>query len=286
MDSRIQKNLPLLFDTHSHLNFNVFKNDSLKIIKECLDDKVWTILVGSQFDTSKRALEYAQKYDYGIYCSVGLHPAHLKEMKIDESESDSLLKFKTRAEKFDPDKYKNLIIKDKTVAIGEIGLDYIFDIKESDKKLQEEEFVKQIYFALDYKLPVIIHCRDAYKNLTSILYAEFKNKNLRGVAHFFSGTLNDAKKFLDLGFYLSFSGPITFAPDRDESIKYAPLDKILIETDSPYAAPAPFRGKRNIPIYVKFVAQRISEIRGITFEEVSQITTQNALELFNIKIGG
>ncbi len=276
---------PKLFDTHCHLNFNAFKNDAHLIIDKCLTNNIWVVIVGTQYDTSKRAVDLAKNYKLGVYASIGLHPVHLKETYVDESEIDPLLKFRSRAEVFDIKNYQNLILKNKNkvVAIGEIGLDYKNLQDPNDKKLQKNEFIKQVYFALKYNLPVILHCRDAYSDILDILKTEFKNKGLKGVSHFFSGSVKEARSFLNLGFNVSFAGPITFSNQRDAVIKYVPLEQILVETDSPYAAPIPHRGKRNIPLYVDMVVQKIAQIKNLSPEIVSNITTKNAITLFNIQ---
>lgn len=274
--------VPTLFDTHCHLNFHAFKNDARSIINQCLTNNVWMIVVGTQYDTSKKAIELASKYERGVYASIGLHPIHLKETQIDESETDPLLKFKSRAESFDTNRYQGLLIKNKVVAIGEIGLDYKHIQNSNDKKLQKNEFIKQAYFALQNNLPVILHCRDAYLDLLDLLRTEFKSKGLRGIVHFFSGSAREANMFLNLGFNISFAGPITFSSERNEVIKYTPLERILVETDSPYAAPAAYRGKRNIPLYVRSVVQKIAQIKKLPLLKVALVTTKNALTFFNI----
>lgn len=275
--------IPYLFDTHCHINFNLFKDDGDSVIKEALSQNIWMIIVGSQKTTSKRAIDYAKKYNYGVYAAVGLHPVHLNEKFIDESELDPNLKFKTKKERFDEDFYNRLLkhAGKKVVAIGEIGLDYKLAFTKQEKNIQKQEFIKQLYFAQKNSLPVIIHCRDAYNDILEILYTEFKNKSLKGVSHFFIGTKKHAKKFLDLGFYISFTGIVTFKNFKNqEVIKYIPIERILIETDAPYVAPEPFRGRRNKPLYVKYVAKAIAKIKNIKFEIIKNKTTKNAIDLF------
>lgn len=275
---------PFLFDSHCHLNFNAFKNDADQIVEQCLANNVWLIIVGTQYDTSKKAVELASKYGQGVYASIGIHPIHLKETLIDETEIDPLAKFKSRAESFNQELYQKLLVKNKVIAIGEIGLDYKYAQTIGDKNLQKNEFIKQAYFAFEHSLPIIIHCREAYCDLLDILKSEFKNKNLTGVSHFFSGSITEARTFLELGFKLSFAGPITYSNDRHQVIKYVPLDHILVETDSPYVAPVPYRGKRNIPLYVEVVVQKIAQIKKLPIQVVAQITAKNALKLFNINV--
>lgn len=277
-----------LIDIHAHVNFNAFREDGDDVVHRTLAQKVGMVLVGSQIDTSRRAVEYAERYPYGVWAAVGLHPIHLVEYRVDAQElgvvgSPEVPGFTTRPEIFNHDAYKTLAIHEKTVAIGECGLDY-FRTGQTDeeKKLQQETFRKQIQLAREVGKPLIIHCRNAYGDLHRILNEEHA-KDVGGTIHFFVGTLEDAQKFLNLGFHLSFTGVITFAKNYDEVVKYAPLDRIMVETDAPYVAPAPYRGKRNEPLYVREIAARVAELRGISFEEVAAATTANATRLFRLK---
>src|SRR3989344_7414503 len=223
------------FDTHTHANFNSFKDDSQEVIERALKNIVWLVNVGSQASTSKRAVEMAQNYQEGVYAAVGLHPSHLEDESFDE--------------KF----YLDLAKNEKTVAIGECGLDY-FRMKNEElriKNLQKEVFIKHIELAKKVNKPLIIHCRDSHEDLIKILNSKFSILNSpAGVMHFFTGNYEQAKQYIDLGFYISFSGVITFASEYEELVRKLPLDKILIETDAPYATPVPYRGQRNEPSYV------------------------------------
>jgi TatD DNase family protein len=281
----------MLIDTHAHLNFSAFKDDVNEIIKRTLENDVWVINVGSQYSTSKRAVEIAQKYEEGIYAAVGLHPIHLEERKVDHSEVDAQAVFKTRSEEFDYEKYKELAQNPKVVAIGEIGLDYWYKPKtkkklEEFKERQREVFLKQLNLAKELNLPIILHCRIAHDDLLRLLELQASKSELGGVIHCFTGDWQQAQKYLDLGFCLGFNGlifkKIKGVPDWQEIIKKLPLEKILIETDAPYLTPPPFEGQRDEPLYVKYVAQKIAEIKNITFEELTQITAQNAKRLFKI----
>jgi len=290
----------MLIDTHAHLNFSAFKDDVNEIIKRTLENDVWVINVGSQYSTSKRAVEIAQKYEEGIYAAVGLHPIHLEERKVDHSEVDAQAVFKTRSEEFDYEKYKELAQNPKVVAIGEIGLDYWYKPKakkklEEFKERQREVFLKQLNLAKELNLPIILHCRIAHDDLLRLLELQASKSELGGVIHCFTGDWQQAQKYLNLGFYLGFNGlifkKIEGAPDWQEIIKKLPLEKILIETDAPYltpSLPAEALAKvgpepiRNEPFYVKYVAQKIAEIKNLTFEKIVKITTQNAKELFKI----
>lgn len=227
------------------------------------------ICVGTDLEMSEKAIKLARQYE-GIWASVGLHP------------NDNL------GEKFDASKYRDLLLQEKVIAMGEIGLDYYRTEKLEDQKIQKQRLEEQLELAKETKKPVIFHCRDArigsvgtaHKDMFEIL--ENIGFNMGGVMHSFTGTKEEAEKYLDLGLYLGFNGIITFSKQYDELIKYLPLEKILIETDAPYLTPEPHRGKRNEPAYVKFVVQKIAELREISVEEIAQKTTENTKKLFNL----
>ena len=272
----------MLIDTHAHVNFKDFRNDGDEVVKRALTEGVWMINVGSERDTSRRATEYAARYETGVFAAVGLHPAQLKEQEIEDKTNGETIKFSVPAEEFSREYYEALAKREKTVAIGEIGLDYYRNA--AAKELQKEVFWEQLKLANDLGKPVIIHCREAHEDLLSILQSAISDKQLaiKGVIHSFSGSLAQAKKYLDLGFSLGFNGIITFARDYDEIVKNIPFDRILIETDCPYLTPVPLRGKKNEPSYVKYVAQKVAELREVNFEEVAEQTTKNAKKLFQI----
>jgi len=271
----------MLIDTHAHLNFNAFKDDADKIIDQCFKNNIWMINVGSQYETSKHAVQIAEKYNEGVYATIGLHPIHAIAHQIDVNEVNP--SFKSKLEEFDIHKYRELAKSKKVIAIGEIGLDYSYAKTEEEKEAQKKAFVVQIQLAQKLKLPIIIHCREAWKDVLAILKNYYlPNYSKAGVAHFFSGTIEDSKKLLSMGFLMSFTGVITFTKDYDKVIEKIPLEKIMIETDSPYVAPVPFRGKRNLPLYVEYMARRIAEIKNVSFKEVAEQTTKNARNLFNI----
>jgi len=273
----------MIIDTHSHLNFKAYENDRDEVIKRTQAESVLCIDVGTKYETSKRAIELAEKYE-GIYAAIGMHPIHIKtellKLKLDPEEGA----FTPFTEEFDKEKYKELAKSKKVVAIGEIGLDYYYRPKsktklEEFKKKQKEIFLEQLDLAKELNLPVIIHCRMAHKDVLEML----KDKNLKGVIHCFTGSLEEAKQYIDLGFHIGING-IIFKLDLDEVIKSIPLDKILTETDCPYLTP-PIEGKdkRNEPIFVKHVIQKISDLRGLSFDEVANTTTENAKKLFNLE---
>jgi TatD DNase family protein len=276
----------MLIDTHAHVNFVAFKEDSEKVIKRALKEGVWMINVGSQWDTSKRAVTLAEKFKKGVFAAIGLHPIHLEtklvKIKIDREE----VEFKTAEEYFDKARYQKLAQSKKVVAIGEIGLDYYWRPKtkkklELFKEKQKESLIKQIELAQEFNLPIIFHCRMAHSDLLEVISLKFKASNLRGVIHCFTGTWEQAQKYLELGLYLGFNGLI-FKKNFDEIIKKTPLKRILLETDCPYLAPPPFEGQRNEPRFLKYIAEKIAHIKAQSVGKIAKVTTQNARELFSI----
>ena len=266
---------PKYFDIHSHINFSVFDKDREKVINKMHEQDVSAIVVGTDLQTSKDVVELADKND-NLFATVGLHPDDNKH------------------ENFDVEDYKELVKNQKVVAIGECGLDYfrLKDNIEEEKKRQKDNFINQIEFALENDLPLMIHCRpsintmDAYEDAYEILnsYKKDHGDKLRGNAHFFAGNLNIAKKFVELGFTLSFTGVITFADSYDEIIRSIPLESIMSETDCPFVAPVPYRGQRCEPIHVKEVVKRIAEIKGESAswrnEIVKKTLVNNAFRVF------
>ncbi|RJO58998.1 TatD family deoxyribonuclease [Candidatus Parcubacteria bacterium] len=280
----------MLIDTHAHLNFNAYKDDLEPVIKRTLAESMKVINVGSQFSTSLRAVKIAQAYPGQMFAAIGLHPIHLHETFVDEVE----IPFKSRAEDFAAAKYEALAKEKGVVAIGECGLDYFHlpaSVSELDFiKKQKEVFEEHITLAKKLNLPIILHCRStraepdrAYLEMLEILKHENFN---RGVVHCFSASLGVAKKFLEAGFFISFTGIITFPNTKSlaEVVKSVPLDKLMVETDAPYLAPQAVRGQRNEPINVKYVAERIAIIKDLSYEEVERQTTENAVKLFKLTI--
>lgn len=277
-----KSNTPKLFDVHTHVQFNAFNDGADLVIKRALDDGIWMINVGTQKDTSANAVKIANLYPEGVYAAVGLHPIHTEKSYHDQQELGGGKEFESRKEEFDYDFYKNLASDKKVVAIGECGLDY-YRLGSETKGKQKEAFLKQIELAYEIQKPLMIHCRQAFDDLVSLLNAKRSTLNpLPGIIHFFSGTKDDAKKLMDLGFSFSFGGVVTFVRDYDEVIKYIPLGRILFETDAPYVAPVPHRGKRNEPAYIIEVAKKIVEIKGIEFAKIAEATTKNAIKLFGL----
>lgn len=282
-------------DTHSHVHFQAYKDDMDEVVKRSLDAGVGIITVGTQSTTSKNGIELAERYD-GVWATIGLHPNHLHaqefadedELSPDDPQHTHQVKIKTRAEKFDVEYYRELAKHPKVVAIGEFGLDYYRlppNVDISQLKADQMFAVReQLHFATQLAKPVVIHCRDAHEDQFSLLKGEIDNGGLtrRGVVHCFTGTAEEAAKYKEIGFYVSFTGIVTFGKNVMEAAREVPLEQMLIETDSPYLTPAPNRGKRNEPINVRFVAEKIAELKGISVDEVARITTENARKLFGI----
>lgn len=278
----------MLIDTHTHAHFNAFKDDSEEVVKRALQDNIWMITVGTQKDTSLLAVELAEKFPQGVYAAIGLHPVHTTGGVEEKVAEGSELSFKARKEDLDFDFYRGLIRKSKkVVAIGETGLDYfripVAELAES-KLRQRTSFLDQIKLADEFSLPIIIHCRDAHADVQELLAEQISKGNVRnrGVMHCFTSNLEDARKYIELGFYISFSGIVTFSKELAAVAKELPLDKIVIETDAPYLTPVPFRGKRNEPAYVKHTAEFLAQLKGVGFEELAAATTNNAKKILNI----
>ncbi|UAL47485.1 TatD family hydrolase [Sutcliffiella horikoshii] len=254
----------MLFDTHVHLNADQYEEDLQEVIDRAQAEKVTNmVVVGFDRKTITRAIELVEKYDF-LYAAVGWHPVDA----IDMTEEDLAW-------------IEDLASHEKVVAIGEMGLDYHWD--KSPKEIQKEVFRKQIQLAKKVKLPIVIHNRDATADVVQILKEE-DAKEVGGIMHCFTGSLEVAKECMEMNFYISFGGPVTFknAKKPKEVVKEIPMEKLLIETDCPYLTPHPYRGKRNEPGYVRLVAEQIAELKELTIEEVTEKTTANAKKLFGI----
>lgn len=285
----------MLIDTHCHVHFNAFKDDMDDVVRASLSEGVRMIAVGTQKDTSANGIKLAERYD-GVWATVGLHPSHLFPGYVDEQE----VQFKSRNETFDPSYYEELLKHPKVVAVGEMGLDYHYayeGVSMDEMKAKEAAaFEAGARLAMKRDLPVVIHCRDAHDDQIALiekvwgLSPQGTVPEPRGVVHCFTGTKRDAERYFDLGFFISFTGVITFPPKKADAAAgkelltdvaaWAPLDRIMVETDAPYLAPMPHRGERCLPQYVKFTAQKIADLKGITLEQVAEATTANARRLF------
>lgn len=271
-----------LIDSHSHIQFPAYDNDRDAVILRCREAGIRMIAVGTEARTSEDAVRIAEQYPDDVCgASVGFHPGHASETSYhDKNESKDAAR-----EEFDIERLRELAKHRQAVAIGECGLDYYRDRRLEISEKQKKVFIQQIELAQELKKPLIIHCRSAFADLIRILQATSYQLQPRvGVIHFFSGTIDDARKLLDLGFYLGFGGVITFAREYDEVIRYAPLNRILLETDAPYVAPAPYRGKRNEPVYIIEVAKKLAELKNMSFEDVARQTTQNTASLFGLPL--
>ncbi len=255
----------MLFDTHVHLNAEQYKEDLEEVIERAQSEGVDTVVVvGFDRPTIKKAMELADQYPF-VYASVGWHPVDA----IDMTDEDLAW-------------IEELAAHPKVVALGEMGLDYHWD--KSPKDIQKEVFRKQIALAKRVKLPIIIHNREATQDIVAILKEEGAEE-VGGIMHCFSGSAETAEECMKMNFYISFGGPVTFknAKNVKETAAEIPLDRLLVETDCPYLTPHPFRGKRNEPAYVKLVAEELARIKNLSFEEIAEITTNNAKKIFGIK---
>jgi TatD DNase family protein len=234
----------------------------------------------------------AHKYKEGVYAIVGLHPIHTGKSHHDEQElGEGGEEFTSRGEVFDKNVYRELLKDEKVVAIGECGLDY-YHLDQESVERQKKTFIEQIELADEVGKPLMIHTRnnptDKNHNVYFDAWEILKNfPKVKGVFHFFGGSVEDMQRLVDLGYYVSFAGPITYKPkleicDYHKVIKEAPLDRILTDTDAPYVAPVPYRGKRNEPVYVKEIVKKIAEIKGISEEVAAEAIVANARRIFKI----
>ena len=260
---------PKFFDIHSHINDKKFDGDIVDVVKRMDELDVWTIAVGTDRRSSQLAAQISCFYE-GVFSAIGIHPTD------------------NTAEHFNEPYFEELAGCEKVVAVGECGLDYFRAKDESaeEKKRQKDLFEEQLEFAIKIDRPLMIHCRNAHTDMLDILTSKKKEHadKLRGNIHFFSEGVDTAKKYFDLDFSISFTGVLTFTNDYDEVVKYAPLERIMSETDSPYVSPVPHRGERNEPIYVKEVVKRIAEIRGEDYKKVEEAMVSNAFRVFGISM--
>lgn len=259
----------MFIDTHAHLNFSEFAENYKEVIERARAAGVEAIInVGTSETTSKRAIEIARKFPKGIYASVALHPIYAHK-------------------KFDYGSMKKLASDDKVVAIGETGLDYHYNDDNHQRK--KDIFKQMLRLGQELKKPFIFHCREAKSDFMEIIkgyQADFKSGKLRGVMHCFPGDWDFAKEVLDLGLMISYTGLVTFTKRQDqlEAVKKIPLEKLMIETDCPFMAPEPYRGKTNEPRYVVEIARKIAELKNISIDEVGEQTTNNAIDFFGIEL--
>lgn len=267
-----------IFDTHAHYDDRAFDEDREAVLESLPKKGIARVVnVGASLASCRRSLALAEKYDF-IYASAGIHPNETGEL-----ESLSLQHSLETSEDMEyPGNLKAMCCHRKCVAVGEIGLDYYWD--KPDREIQKKWFVRQLHLAKECQLPVIIHSRDAAKDTVDIMKAE-KAEETGGVVHCFSYTKETAGIFLDMGFYIGIGGVLTFQNARKlkEAAEYIPMDRIVLETDCPYLAPVPFRGKRNSSLYLPYVVEALARIKGIPEEEVRRTAWENGMRLYGMK---
>lgn len=254
----------MIFDTHAHYDDEAFQEDRETLLNTLQAQSIESVVnIGASIQTTKNTLELIKKYPF-IYGAVGVHPSETAELNAE------LLNW-----------LKNVSQTPKVVAIGEIGLDYYWE--EPGHEVQKEWFVKQLNLARETKLPVVIHSRDAARDTLDIMKAEH-SEEIGGVIHCFSYGVEMAREYLKMGFYLGIGGVLTFnnAKKLKEVVEYAPMDRIVLETDCPYLAPVPNRGKRNSSLNLPYVVEAIGRIKNLSPEEVVCITNRNAKELYRL----
>jgi TatD DNase family protein len=253
----------MFIDTHTHLQFESYDEDRELVIQRAIKNDIEAIItIGTDIKSSGDALDLAQKFVV-VYASVGIHPNDC--MNTSETDLDEIEKMAQR---------------DKAIAIGEIGLDYYRLYTPKEK--QQDVLRKQVRFARKLGLPIIIHNRDAHEDIYNVLKEE-KAEEISGVFHSFSGDIKFLESILALNYHVSFTGPVTFKnTNYNKLIECVPLEQLLLETDSPFLAPVPFRGKRNEPSYIRYIAEKIAQVKGTTTDKLAEITSDNAKNLFHL----
>ena len=253
----------MFIDTHTHLQFESYDEDREEVIQRAIKNGIDAMItIGTDIKSSGNALDLAQKFAV-VYASVGIHPNDC----MDASDADL-------------EEVEKMAQTEKAIAVGEIGLDYYR--QDTSKEKQQEVLRKQIRLARKLGLPVIIHNRDAHEDIYRVLKEE-KAEEISGVFHSFSGDIQFLESILALNYHISFTGPVTFKnTNYNKLIECVPLEQLLLETDSPFLAPVPFRGKRNEPSYVRYIAEKISQVKGTTVENLAEITSDNAKNLFQL----
>ncbi|TSC89865.1 MAG: TatD DNase family protein [Parcubacteria group bacterium Gr01-1014_3] len=272
-----------LFDAHTHIHFPLYDADREAVIKRAKEAGVKMLCVGTQAASSEAAVELARKNPREVWAAAGFHPNHFASSWYHDKKEQP----KGEREEFDAQRLRKIAENPEVVAIGEFGLDYYRLTDElKEKENQQEAFQVQANIAKDLQKAMMLHCRpakgtdDAYIEADRIL-STFENLPPR-IFHFYVGSMRITKKLVEAGSYFTFGGVITFSRDYDEIIKYIPLDRILLETDAPYVAPMPYRGKRNEPAYIIETAKKLAEIKGISADEAAEQTTVNGLKVFRI----
>nr|WP_302595846.1 TatD family hydrolase [uncultured Acetatifactor sp.] len=254
-----------IFDTHAHYDDKAFDEDREALLESLPSQGVARVVnIGASLASCRRTVELTEAYDY-IYGAIGVHPSETGE--LDEEGFGQL---------------REMCGAEKCVAIGEIGLDYYW--KEPEREIQKKWFLRQLHLAKRTGLPVVIHSRDAARDTVDILEAE-KGGETGGVIHCYSYTKETARRFLDMGFFFGIGGVLTFQNARKlrEAVEYIPLDRIVLETDSPYLAPVPYRGKRNSSLHLPYVIQALAQVKGISEEEARRAAWENSLKLYRME---
>lgn len=274
-----------MIDTHVHLAMEDFNNDRDEVIARFFDEGGKALItIGVGKESNKRALEIAYTHE-NVFCALGFHPTDEKGGSIELSDEDEK-------------KLQENLGNKRVVAVGEIGLDYFWDKTEKGRNIQKETFVRQIKIAAKVKLPVIIHCRNAYADVYNILKLKVKSEKSKVVIHCYGGSIEDTRRFLELeNVHFSFTGNITFEKHLKQSstgaklrkeifdaIRMIPLERIMAETDSPLLAPVPHRGRRNEPCYVKYVLEKLANLKQISVNKAEKITDQNAINFFDLHL--
>ncbi len=280
---------PFLIDTHCHIHFPPYDEDRAEVLARMKERNIWGITIGTGLKNSEAGLRFAEATD-GVWATVGLHPEHVTSDYHDENEGEKPEKFVTQEQLVEI-----ASTSPKCVAIGETGLDWYridaaLDVEQA-KTEQEKVLHEHLRASYELDLPLVFHCREALTRLAEILQEEWNaGRKPRGVVHSFTGTWDEAKPLLDLGLHIAVNGIATFPPKMgsdpdkaiDRTIEHIPLERLLLETDAPYLAPAPHRGKRNEPAYVEEVAKHVADVRGISLKDIAEQTTQNAITLFGL----
>ncbi|MHB8651650.1 MAG: TatD family hydrolase [Minisyncoccota bacterium] len=257
--------IPEFFDVHAHINDVQFDGDRIQTIKRMGEERVAAIIVGTDRRSSQLSCQMAPFYE-NLYAAAGIHPTDNPE------------------EIFREEYFRELLSAPRTVAMGECGLDYLrADADDADERARQKKlFEAQLELAVSCDKPLMIHCRNAHQDMLEILVSKKSvyGDRLRGAVHFFTANQDIARRYLEIGFFISFSGVVTFAREYDDAIRFAPLDRILSETDCPYVAPVPYRGSRNEPVYVKEVVKQLALVRGEEVDTVRRATVANATQLF------
>lgn len=267
-------------DAHTHAQFPAYDVDRDAVLARAREAGVRMVNVGTTRKTSEAAVALARSYPDQCFATVGVHPSHASISEyVDPSEQEV-----GGEETFDPAVYGALAAEKHVVAIGECGLDYFRVSDEATKQKQRDLFLAHLKFAHDVKKPLMIHCRAAFPDLLKLLTTNYSllTGGNPGIIHFFTGTLEEARDLLALGFSFTFGGVITFARDYDEIIRSIPIERILSETDAPYVTPAPYRGKRNEPAYVVETVKKLAELKGLTMSDMAARIRENAARVFGI----